>query len=129
MIYDPVPKSLCQNENVNGGLTKTYGCSGVICPLGTYSDPGHATHSEGCKPCPRGKTTLYLGSSVCIEITEKDILTILYDVMAASNPFPLQRGHWELNRDGDVCTWNGIECDDDGKVQSIGFPLLRLNSD
>ena len=74
MIYDPVPHTLCTNANINGGLTKTHGCSGVICPLGTYSDPGHATHADGCKPCPPGKTTVYLGSSTCIKFDENDYL-------------------------------------------------------
>lgn len=130
MIHDPIPKALCANSNINGGLTKQYGCSGVICPLGTYSDPGHATHSGGCKQCPMGRTTMYLGSSRCIQLTDEDILTMFYDVMASSNPFPMQQNHWELNRDGPICTWNGVECseeDDNNNIESIWFPLLGLN--
>jgi hypothetical protein len=127
MIYDPVPKSLCRNEVINGGLTKTYGCSGVICPLGTYSDPGHATHADGCKPCPEGRTTMYLGSQSCIKLTEEDYITMFYDVMAATNPHPMQQAHWQHNRERDVCEWNGIECDEKGQVISIEFPLLGLN--
>jgi hypothetical protein len=130
MIHDPIPKALCVNSNINGGLTKQYGCSGVICPLGTYSDPGHATHSSGCKQCPVGRTTMYLGSSRCIQLTDEDILTMFYDVMASSNPFPMQKNHWELNRDGPICAWNGVECseeDDNNNIESIWFPLLGLN--
>jgi Leucine-rich repeat (LRR) protein len=126
MFYDPIPDALCMNENINGGLTKTYGCSGVICPLGTYSDPGHATHADGCKPCPAGKTTLYLGSSACIKFDEEDYIAMIYDIMAATNNFSIQKGHWDLNREGDVCTWNGISCDEKGEVESISFPLLGL---
>ncbi|KAL3924803.1 MAG: hypothetical protein SGILL_000813 [Bacillariaceae sp.] len=127
MIYDPVPEALCTNENINGGLTKTYGCSGVICPLGTFSDPGHATHSDGCRLCPQGKTTLYLGSSTCIRFDEEDYISMIYDIMAATNTFPMQSSHWSNNREGDVCTWNGISCDSKGNVESISFPLLGLN--
>ena len=29
-IHDPIPKALCKNPGINGGLTKTYGCGGVI---------------------------------------------------------------------------------------------------
>jgi hypothetical protein len=127
MIHNPVPASLCTNEIINGGLTKTYGCSGVICPLGTYSDPGHATHSDGCKPCPSGKTTMFLGSTICVTFTEDEFVAILYDVMAATNRSPLQRSHWELNREGGVCSWNGVHCDENDRIEAISFPLLGLN--
>ena len=130
MIHNPVPKALCSNTNINGGLTKAYGCSGVICPLGTYSDPGHATASDGCKRCPRGRTTIYLGSSRCIQLTDEDILTMFYDVMAASNPSPMQQSHWGVGReDGKVCKWNGVECDENETIESIWLPLLGLNED
>ena len=128
MIYDPIPGELCTNANINGGLTKTYGCSGVICPIGTYSDPGHATHADGCRPCPSGKTTLYLGSSACIRFDEDDYIAMFYDIMAATAKNLIQQAHWERNREGDVCTWNGITCDEKGKVESMSFPLLGLKT-
>ena len=82
MFYDPVPPSLCTNANVNGGLATTYGCDGVICPLGTYSESGHATLADGgCKKCPEGETTMYLGSSECRPFSPEDILSILFDAM------------------------------------------------
>merc|ERR1712194_480114 len=102
-----VPRSLCSNTNLNGGLTKTYGCAGVICPIGTYSDPGHATHSDGCKKCPNGRTTIYLGSSQCVDLSDEDIIAIFYDVMTASNTHPVQEKHWSFDSDGPICTWNG----------------------
>lgn len=128
MMYSPVPRALCTNEDINGGLTKAYGCGGVICPIGTYSDPGHATHSDGCKPCPKGKTSLFLGSSTCIRFTEEDYITMFYDVMTAVYPSAHQRNHWDTNREGEVCTWNGIDCDENGRIQSISFPLMGLKS-
>lgn len=129
MIYDPIPKALCTNFNINGGLTRMYGCAGVICPLGTYSGPGHATHSEGCKSCPEGRTTMYLGSSSCSRFSEKDILTILYQVMGHSSSGSLQREHWLSQEDeDDVCSWKGVQCDpDNDTVQAIGFPLYGLH--
>lgn len=128
MIYGPVPQSLCSNPNINGGLTRTYGCSGVICPLGTYSDPGHATHSDGCKPCPESLVTMYLGSSKCVRISQADIITILYDVMAASTSSILQKSHWDTNRGDNICSWNGITCDVANEtIDAISFPLAGLN--
>ena len=100
-----------------------YGCDGVICPLGTYSDPGHATHSEGCKVCPEGQTTMYLGSSSCDEFTEEDILSMLFDVMGVLK----SEGSNEMKKKQDVCTWDGITCDDAGEVISIRFPLGELD--
>lgn len=128
MIYDPVPKALCKNPHINGGMTKTYGCAGVICPLGTYSDPGHATHSDGCKPCPGGETTLYLGSSSCTRMTEKDILTILYSVMGHSSSSVIQISHWlDQDDEDDVCSWRGIHCDSSNRTETIWFPLYGLH--
>jgi hypothetical protein len=72
---------------------------------------------------------MYLGASSCIKVTEHDILNILYDVMGASNSFAMQQSHWALNRDGEICSWNGVECDDNDIIQSISFPLLGLNAE
>jgi hypothetical protein len=129
MIYDPIPKSLCTNPHINGGLTRTYGCAGVICPLGSYSEPGHATHSEGCKACPEGQTTMYLGSPSCSQFTEKDILTILYAVMGHSSSASMQKAHWlDQEDEDDVCSWRGIHCDpNNNTVEAISFPLYGLH--
>lgn len=126
MIYDPVPQSLCTNTNVNGGLTRMYGCDGVICPLGTYSDPGHATHSEGCKKCPEGETTMYLGSSACESFSEEDILSIFFDVMGGQNWNTVQKKHWKDSRSS-ACAWEGIRCNDKEEIESIRFPLLGVD--
>jgi len=127
MIYDPIPQALCANTNINGGLTRQYGCAGVICPLGTYSDPGHATHSEGCKPCPEGTNTLYLGSSSCEKVSDADILAIFFNVMGGATWNAIQKNHWKDPEGDDVCTWNGITCDENGELLSIRFPLLGLD--
>lgn len=127
MIYDPIPRALCSNIVINGGMTKTHGCAGVICPLGTYSAPGHATQ-EGCKTCPDGETTLYLGSQACSRFTEKDILTMLYAVMGHSSSSGMQKSHWlDQDDDDDVCSWRGIKCDPSNKtVETISFPLYGI---
>lgn len=121
MIYEPIPQALCRNNNINGGLTPTYGCDGVICSLGTYSDPGHATHSDGCKPCPEGQTTMYLGASSCETVTEKDILSIFFDVMRGEDWNTLQQRNWK-DKSESVCEWDGIDCDENGEILSIQFP-------
>ena len=126
MIYEPIPRSLCTNTNINGGLTRTYGCDGVICPLGTYSASGHATHSEGCQPCPEGATTIYLGSIKCDYLNEVDILAIYFNVMGGSARNAIQKSHWGDPEGDNPCSWNGIKCDEKGEVSSIRFPLMGL---
>ena len=125
MIYGSIPQSLCSNANINGGLTKIYGCDGVICPLGKFSDPGHATHSEGCKPCPDGTTTMYLGSSACKTFSDRDILAIIYDVVGSEQLDPLLRHRW-VNTEHEVCTWPGVYCDENSEIKSIRLPLSGL---
>jgi hypothetical protein len=81
-IYGPIPPSLCRNVHINGGLTATYGCDGIICPLGTFSEIGHATDANpGCIPCPEGLTSMYLGASNCEAISDHAILNMFYDVL------------------------------------------------
>ena len=126
MIYDPIPQSLCSNTNVNGGLTRSYGCDGVICPLGTYSDIGHASHSEGCKPCPEGETTMYLGSSKCRHFSEADILSILFDAMEGYVWNEAEKCKWK-DKSVNLCKWAGISCDQDGEIESIRLPLKGIN--
>jgi hypothetical protein len=126
MIYEPIPHSLCTNTNINGGLTRNYGCDGVICPLGTFSDPGHATHSSGCTPCPEGQTNMYLGSSSCQEFSEADILSVYFDVIRGDQWNALQQLHWK-DRSVDICEWYGVSCDEDGEIQSLRIPVAGLD--
>jgi len=126
MIYAPIPKSLCENTNINGGLTRMYGCDGVICPLGTYSDPGHATHNEGCLPCPEGETNMYLGSSSCESFSEAEILAIYFDVLGGQNWNAFHQKNWK-NFDVSVCEWEGINCNDKEEIKSIRIPLSGVD--
>jgi Leucine rich repeat N-terminal domain len=122
MFYDPIPQALCTNSNINGGLTASFGCDGVICPLGTYSDSGHATHADGgCKKCPDGEGTLYLGSPNCRPFSPEDILSVLFDAMQGERWPDELRENWK-NQHVDVCFWSGVICDTKGEIVSIGFP-------
>lgn len=126
-LYEPIPPGLCRNPNVNGGVTKSYGCDGVICPIGTYSDTGHAIESIGCTSCPDGETTLYLGSpmSACQQLTEEDLLSMLYEVMRGNLWPESSREHWK-DPNVSVCDWAGLSCDKQGQLTSLSFPLAGL---
>jgi len=123
MIYEPIPLELCNNINLNSGSTKQYGCDGILCPLGTYSEVGHAIVDEGCLPCPEGETTLYLGSTACEKLSEADLLSIFFEVMHGDEwPSELKR-YWG-NPSINTCEWGGITCNSDGEIVSFSFPLL-----
>ena len=128
MVYDPIPPGLCSNPNINGGLTKQYACDGVICPLGTYSDTGRAEESSpgagGCLPCPEGESTLYLGSTTCRPFSDKDILSIFFDVMQGDRWGENFRKNWQDPK-AKLCDWSGVVCDrSSGKITGISFPAM-----
>ena len=129
-LYDPIPRGLCSNPNVNGGATKLYGCDGILCPLGTYAETsGHASETYGpCVKCPTGETTLYLGSfeNACQEISPEEILSMFFEVMQGDIwPVEAQRNWGDL--DVNICDWAGISCDANGELMGLAFPLVGLD--
>lgn len=131
MLYDPIPRGLCANPNVNGGATKQYGCDGILCPLGTFAETsgGHASESHGpCTPCPSSETTLYLGSprNACQEIRPEEILTMFYDVMQGEL-WPSRAQHNWGDLTVSICEWAGISCDANGELTGMAFPLVGVD--
>jgi hypothetical protein len=124
MLYGDIPMGLCTHPTLNSGTTKLYGCSGLLCPPGTYSELGYEKDGIPCLPCPDDTTSLYLGSISCIHLDEKDILSILYEAMDG----PLWPDNASMNWGDEtisVCDWAGIECDrNTGEVTSISFPMM-----
>ena len=122
MLHEPVPVSLCNKEELNDGATVAHGCDGVVCSLGTFSETGFATES-GCLPCPKGQSTVYLGSTGCRTFDEKDILTMIYAVMEGI-PWPAGYDEtWNKDNSDDVCEWQGVECDENGEIESLTIPV------
>jgi hypothetical protein len=122
MLYDEVPHGLCVNPNINEGTTKLHGCSGVLCPAGTYSESGYASGDKACIPCPEGWSSLYLGSFSCVLLSEADLLAMLYEVLQGSTWPEDKRVNWG-NDNYSVCEWAGIDCDTEGNTSSLSFPL------
>lgn len=124
MLHMPIPESFCFNEHVNGGATEDYGCDGLACPLGSYSETGFATEaSNGCTPCPEGESTVYIGSTTCRTFDDTDILTIIHAVMEG---IPWPAGYeetWSKDNDDSVCDWEGVECDANGEIASLTIPV------
>jgi hypothetical protein len=103
-IHDPIPISLCASSQVNGGRTRTYGCDGILCPVGFF-DPGGFAFNEvdSCEKCPTGQTTLYLGSTECIDLTVEDLLSIFYSVMGGDMWDQNDVRNWQSGRF--ICQW------------------------
>jgi Leucine rich repeat N-terminal domain len=120
-LYDPIPTSLCTHLKVNGGRTLKYGCDAILCPLGTFADHGLAADPGGCKRCPQGQTTIYLGSTECITLDQKDLLSMLFDVLDGDNwPDEFKKG-WKEDKIS-VCEWAGVTCDNEHTIVGLSFP-------
>jgi hypothetical protein len=57
MIYGEVPPGLCQNTILNSGATRQHGCSGILCPHGSYSESGYGKDDKACLPWNYRKRT------------------------------------------------------------------------
>ncbi|KAL7555900.1 hypothetical protein ACA910_010849 [Epithemia clementina (nom. ined.)] len=134
MIYDPLPPALCENKILNGGITSQFGCAGVACPLGTYTEQGYAVGREngGCRPCPEGKSTLYLGATKCRAFSTFDILSMVYAIMDGHNTWPRHYAETWENSSVPVCQWTGIRCNKDGEIVGMNLPpsqpMLRFHN-
>lgn len=116
-LHEPIPKNLCTNR-VNGDFTASYGCDAILCPLGTYSELGFASEQIGCTMCPDGQTTMYLGSSICFQLSVEDVIGMFFEVMGAGDG----KADYNRGRTDPACQWDGITCDDGGQIVSISFP-------
>jgi hypothetical protein len=106
---------------VNGGRTAQYGCDAILCPRGAFSDQGMATASGGCIRCPPGQTTIYIGSFECMQIDQKDILLMLFDVLDGDWPDEYKKT-WKEENEMSVCRWAGVTCDKDQKIIGLTIP-------
>lgn len=127
-LYGPIPQSLCTHGKVNGGRTAQFGCDAILCPRGTYSEQGMATSSGGCRKCPGacrkcppGQTTIYIGSTECMKLDQKDILLMFFDVLDGDKWPDEYTKSW---KDGDpsVCQWEGVTCDAEQKIIGLAIP-------
>ena len=125
-LHDPIPQLLCENKIINGGRTRQWGCDAILCPLGFIEDTGFAVAASGCKPCPESETTMYLGGMSCTTLKLEDFLTVFYDVMRGDEWEVGERTNWK-DEGIDVCNWEGIECEPDGRILEISFPVSEAD--
>ena len=123
-MHGPVPETLCSNPQINGGRVPQYDCDVAICPLGTYSQLGFASESDGgeCIKCPEGETNQYLGSRVCRTFTQRDFLFMFFDAMGGVDWSEDKKRGWQ-DKTVPECEWTGVSCDEDGNVDGLAFPI------
>ena len=134
-LIDDFPEELCDHGHGddNSSLWTSFDSDGpcpdmILCPPGTYSSTGRATSTDSCRHCD---SALFYGSTICLVVvtnsgdgddsnattpeTERGILEFMFrrtgglDWTEATN--------WL--QDNDTCTWYGITCNDNGKVEGI----------
>ncbi len=88
----------------------------------TYSELGFASDTSPCTICPDGFTTVSIGSTYCRILTQRDFLTIFYDVMQGDDWPPEFEKTWKDPNQLE-CEWEGVTCDSNGDVVSLVFPM------
>jgi Leucine-rich repeat (LRR) protein len=122
-----IDSDLCNNAAWMSGGVGSFGCDAILCPAGTMG--GRRQFSDiGCQVCPRGSSggALYLGQVGCGEDAvakgERGILELLFNRMGGPNWS--RSDNWMT--DTSVCSWYGIDCEEDGSVASIQLGSNQL---
>jgi len=115
-----IPETICEVTSDilewNGGDMNSFGCDGLLCHPGYYSEFGRETETSKCVKCNEEGFTTFYGSTSCGLNSLKDILSSFY--------YSLGGADWEQNDNWtdteDVCKWYGIECNS-GSVVAISL--------
>jgi len=117
----PLTAEFCTSiPNWMGGAVATLGCDALLCPAGTYSPEGRATETAACQSCPSSQKT---GSMSCsplegVPVDENAILVSFYSAMGGQ--YWQSSTNW-LDESKSVCSWEGVDCTDEGLVSAIGL--------
>eukprot|EP00563_Minutocellus_polymorphus_P010689 CAMPEP_0181062420 /NCGR_PEP_ID=MMETSP1070-20121207/23071_1 /TAXON_ID=265543 /ORGANISM="Minutocellus polymorphus, Strain NH13" /LENGTH=637 /DNA_ID=CAMNT_0023142493 /DNA_START=93 /DNA_END=2003 /DNA_ORIENTATION=- len=121
-----VPRSLCKltlNEdffkdkfNVSG----RDGCTSISCPVNTVSEEG----VYPCHQCPRQGFSPYLGhNKKCYYLDERMILDVFWK--RTDGPNWIGGDGWNV-LNAEKCMFQGITCNNAGKVINIALPNMNL---
>jgi hypothetical protein len=125
-LITSIHPALCDNDYWMGGYVETYQCSAILCPAGFYNQFGRQDNPLlPCKKCGGDEQSVYLGATKCqaeVKKREREVLEIFFNQCGGVGWKNKQ--NW-LNHDVDICHWYGIQCNDEGSVDSI---LLGANN-
>ena len=119
-MFVAIGDGLCSQSQWNDGNVGKYSCDAILCPAGQYSPSGRQTSAnDACQACPGAESSPYFGITSCASITmqrEREILKKLFEA-TNGNGWKITDGWTDDN--ANVCTWYGIECQEDSSVESI----------
>lgn len=117
---------LCSNDYWMSGYVGRFNCDAILCPAGYYNQFGRQDSSLlPCKKCSGDEQLPYLGATECqaqVKKREREVLQIFYEECGGVKWKNDQ--NW-MKEDVDHCHWYGIQCNDEGSIDSI---LLGSNN-
>jgi Leucine-rich repeat (LRR) protein len=102
-------------------------CDAILCPRGYYSQFGRqALQDDPCVPCTNKASAQFMGSTSCLDMSERDVLVMLYGNTSGNI--------WKNNNmwlsDSPICSWYGVACQgnklDDKRVVSLDLSANGL---
>jgi len=125
-LITSIDPALCQKDFWMSGYVEIYGCDAILCPPGFFNQFGRQDNPLlQCKQCAGTEQSPHLGATQCKSETkkrEREILETFYKQCGGDNW--KNKVNW-LDEDTDICHWYGIQCNDQGSVDSI---LLGSNN-
>lgn len=102
-------------------------CDVILCPRGYYSQYGRQdVQDDPCVPCTNKIAAQFMGSTSCLEMSERDVLVMLY----VNTSGTLWKNNSMWLSDSPICSWYGVRCQgnklDDKRVISLDLSANGL---
>ncbi len=125
-LITSIHPALCTNDYWMSGYVEAYNCDAILCPAGYFNQYGRQDNPLlPCKKCGGAEQLPYLGATKCqaeVKEREKEVLEIFFNECRGEKW--KNKENW-MNDSIDYCHWYGIQCNDEGSVDSI---LLGSNN-
>ena len=125
-LITSIHPDLCTNDSWMSGYVESFNCDAILCPAGYYNQFGRQDNDLlPCKKCTGDDQLPYLGATKCqaeVKKREREILEIFYNECGGAKW--KNQENW-MKEDDDYCHWYGIQCNDEGSIDSI---LLGSNN-
>jgi hypothetical protein len=125
-LITSIHPDLCAKSSWMGGFVEKFQCNAILCPVGYYNQFGRQDNTLlPCKKCGGDDQSSYLGASQCqaeVKHRERQILETFFNTCGGKKW--KNKENW-MREDVDICHWYGIQCNDEGSVDSI---LLGANN-
>lgn len=124
---ESIPAALCEMTLWWDGDVGQHECDAILCPAGKFNEVGRQDSADNrCEDCPGEENSRILGRTECPFLQKqaaKEILVSLYEATGGNN--------WKIRKNWnsaeDICSWHGITCQDDIKVETINLGSNNLS--